>query len=431
MREKKHQKISFRKQLSIWTHQYWLTVSFLLLLLAHIFFQFYNLYPWIQFGWDQTDSAWAAKRIIIDHGLPLIGSVAKGNTGIFVGPLYYYYISIFYWFTNMSPIASPIAAGVASIITFIGLFFLVKKIFSPQVALIAVSIDTFSSFIIFGDRVQWQVSFVPIISVLIFYALYRVLQGRVKFIILLALGIGLSLQAHFTSVFYFPILFLTLPFFPRRKSTILYSIIGVGIIFLFFLPIIISNAQQHNSQASSLANYLHTYYHGFHLRRVLQLTHDAFIEYILILRFQFVNYICAIFLPLFSLIYYLRNRNRNSIFLIYLCWLWFLIPWLAFSTYSGELTNYYFYMTRPIVLMTIGYLTYVLILQRYFVVRLAIIGFWALYLYTNTLDFSSHQSYGLIDADKIARTHVQTGKPILPNQNIPESYLYWLYTRGK
>ena len=48
------------------------------------------------FGYDQVDNAWAAKNIIINHWYPLVGMVAKANSGIYIGPVYYYLIAVFY-----------------------------------------------------------------------------------------------------------------------------------------------------------------------------------------------------------------------------------------------------------------------------------------------------------------------------------------------
>lgn len=408
--------------------RHWLFICFFLLLGIHIFFQFYNMYAWTPFGWDQTDNAWAAKRILIDHQYPLVGMVAKENTGFYIGPLYYYYISIFYWMTKMHPIASSLTAGVTSIITFFVFFFLIRKLFSTKIALIAVGIETFSLFVISGDRTQWPVNFIPLISLLIFYALYKVVSGNPKYLLLLGLGVGLSLQIHFTSVFYFPIILLSLPLFPLRKRTFIYGFLSCILIFLFFLPNLIANLQAHNSQGSNLANYLHTYYLGFHLRHVLQLTHDGFIEFFAILRFHLADTLSWIFLPIFSVLYIRKQKDSNSKKLVYLSWLWVIIPWFAFSTYSGELSNYYFYMTRPIALIVFAYLTYMLLIQRYLLVKLCVIGFWMYFIYTNSLDFVHPPNNGLRDAEKSAKSHIISNTPILLYQNIPDSYLYWYYT---
>jgi len=112
-------------------------IIFLIILAVHSFFRFYQLDSRSPFGWDQVDNAWAAKDIIVDHKLPLVGMQAKLNTGFFIGPLYYYLIAPFYFLTNLDPIASGIFAGLTSVFTLSVIFMIVKRIFNEKVSLIA------------------------------------------------------------------------------------------------------------------------------------------------------------------------------------------------------------------------------------------------------------------------------------------------------
>src|SRR5579872_774224 len=112
-------------------------ILFALLLILHIFLRSYQLFERANIGWDQIDSARAAKHIIADHRILLNGPVAKGNSGIYMGPLYYYAIAIFYFFTNLDPIASPLFQLTISVINLLVLFFVTKKIFGLRVAFMA------------------------------------------------------------------------------------------------------------------------------------------------------------------------------------------------------------------------------------------------------------------------------------------------------
>ena len=170
-----------------------------------IFLRFYQMDIKNPFGWDQVDNAWAAKNILVNHWFPLVGMVAKGNSGIYIGPLYYYLISIFYWITNFNPIASGIIAGLTSIFSFWVIYYVLRKLISKGAAIIGVIINTFALPLIISDRVQWPVNFIAPISLLVFYLLYRVIQGDIKKIMPLAILVGISFSVHFTSLF-FPII---------------------------------------------------------------------------------------------------------------------------------------------------------------------------------------------------------------------------------
>src|SRR5438034_8178017 len=112
--------------------------------------------------------------------------VTKGNTGFYIGPVYYYLIALVYWITNLNPIASGIFAGITSICTFLVLFFVTRKLFSFTTALVAVFINTVCFNAIIFDRVQWPVDFIPAVSLLLFYFLYKVITGNPKYLLFLA-----------------------------------------------------------------------------------------------------------------------------------------------------------------------------------------------------------------------------------------------------
>ena len=87
-----------------------------------LFLRFYQIDSKSIFMYDQVDSAWAAKRILVDHNFPLIGPANRLGSGLFVGSFYYYLISSFYFLTNLDPIAAPLFAGFTAVLTFFTIF---------------------------------------------------------------------------------------------------------------------------------------------------------------------------------------------------------------------------------------------------------------------------------------------------------------------
>ena len=403
-------------------------IVLLAIFVAHIFFRFYLLEERMGFNWDQVDNAWAAKDIIVDNKFPLQGMIAKLNSGFYIGPLYYYFIAVFYWIFNLNPIASAFSAGFTSIVTYFVLFYIVKKLFSYKIALIVVFIHTVSFFIISSDRAQWPVNFIVPISAIIFYSLYNVLIGKIKYLILLGIGLGISFHLHFTSIFYLIIILLSLPFFPRKKETMKYFFLSIIIFLLFLSPIMFSELTSGNKGSNSFIQYYQTYYHGFHLTRVFQLTHDAFIEFELILKgwFRDLNYI---FLFVFFIIYFLLKPSRKKFIMCYLMSLWFIVPWFVFATYKGEISNYYFFLNRPIALIIIAYISFYLFNLRTILPKIIIVGFWVYFCSVNINEFINENRSDYGENKRKTLEAIDKGEIIKPYQNIPESYLYYYYTR--
>jgi 4-amino-4-deoxy-L-arabinose transferase-like glycosyltransferase len=321
--------------------------------------RFYQLPERAYVGWDQADSAWAAKGILLDNPVRLEGVPIKGNAAMFMGPLYYYLIAPFYFFTNFDMIASPIFAGVVSVISFLVFYVVTKKLFSTPIALVAFFLYTFSMSVIGADKAQAAYTLIPIISYAVFYFLYAFLQGNEKHILPLAAVIGFGFHIHFTTVFYLLILLLTLPFVPRTKKALFSCLLAIPLFLLFLSPMLYSAvfAKQHG--ANGILPYLNASYHGFHLTRVWQLAADAFISFQAIVQFPLIRPLIFFVFPLFAATLYAttaKSKRKAALLMLYLIALWIVVPWLVLATYTGELTDYYFSLPRNLGIAMLAFL---------------------------------------------------------------------------
>lgn len=402
----------------------------LILLTVHIFLRFYQLEYRMVFGYDQVDSAWAAKRIIVDHNFPLIGPSNKLNSGIYVGPLYYYLISIFYFFTNLDPIAAGIFAGITSIIGFFVFFFIVKRLFSLKVALVGLGLNAISFSAIQFDRVQWEINFIPVLSFAIFYVLYKIITGNEKFILVLAILTGLAFHVHLTILVYSPlIILLCIPLFTRTRATIKYSLIGIIFFLVFLIPMAIAIVTSKNSLFSQPLEYANYTFHGLHLTRVIQLTHDAFIQIESYFSFSILKPLSILMLPIFYYFYIAKNISKNKFLLSYLILLWFTVPWIVMSLYSGEITSYYFSFNRMVALAVISFALVSLIQTKKPVILAVILLFGMYYLFYNLQRFFSYRTVGLLNYKQLTRDAIAKKKKIPFVEGKPASFLYYLYTR--
>lgn len=403
----------------------WIVV--LLIFFALVFFRFYQLEARTEFRWDQVDNAWVAKDTLVDHKLPLVGMQAKQNSGFFIGPLYYYFIIPFYAFFNLDPIAAGAIAGVSSIVTFFIVFYIVKKLFSLPIAIIAVIIYTFSFEITLADHYQWPVNLIPATSLVIFYALYSSLLGKTKYLLLLGLAVGFSFSLNFTSILFPIIVLLAVPFLPKTRETIKYGLIALLLFSVWLVPNIVAEVGNQASSSKSMVSYINTYFHGFHLTRMLQIASEALIEFTTVLPFPALSSLRYIFLPLFLVVYLAKSYARDRLLICYLIILWFLVPWLIFTTYSGEITNYYFTLSRPIAIMIIAYLIIWIGSRKHILPKIAIAGFLLYYAIFNTKQFFSKSIQGLDYHRKEVERVIREKRVVEFRQGVPESYIYYYY----
>lgn len=403
------------------------SILFFLIFTLLLFLRFYKLDE-SSFRWDQVNNAWAAQNIIVEHKFPLVGFQAKLNSGIYIGPIYYYLISIFYFFTNLDPIASGIFAGVTGIFTFFTIFFISKKLFSLNVAFIMVFLHVVSFHSIIFDRSQGPINFIPAISLIIFYSLYKIITGNPKFSLLFTAALGFSLHLHFTAI-YFPIITLfCLPFFPRTKELLKYVILGVPIFLLFIFPSVIAFLQN-SGYASAALGYGSSYFHGFHLTRIMQLTNDALIQFEPYFDYSNFKYLKFVLIPLFVFIFLYKNMSREKLLFCYLILLWFIVPWLVLSSYSGEISDYYFSANRLIALLIIAYLLSKVLELKVIIVKVAIVSFLIFYMLFNVNKFLYSKNNDLKERRQKVQQAIKEGKEIGFYEGSPDSYLYYYYVR--
>ena len=401
-----------------------------IIFLFELFLRFYQIDQKNGFGYDQVDNAWAAKNIIVNHQFPLVGMVAKGNSNIYIGPAYYYFVAFFYWIFNLNPIASGVISGLTGLFSFWTIFFVVKKLFNIKVALIAVTINTFFLHAILFDRVQWPVDFIPGVSLLIFYFLYKVITGDVKKLIPLALLVGFSFSIHFTSIFFPIIIILSLPLFPRSRETLRYILISLPLFLVWLLPNIIYQLGQ-KSANSPFISYFNTYYHGFHLRRVMQITGDALIQFDhysisdSLLSFKFVAF------PLFFLIFLYKSIARKQLVFCYLVLLWFIVPWFIFATYKGEISDYYFSINRFVVLFILSYFVFRIWDIKNVLPKILVVALFICIIIGSFSKFISYNDSGLAEKEKAVLMKINNGEVIKFQQGGPESYLYYYLMRQR
>lgn len=402
--------------------------EFFTLLIIFVFFLFFRTYQLEArhvFAWDQVDNAWVSKNILVNHNYPLVGMQARQGSDIFIGPLYYYFTAFFYLIFNLDPIASVFISLTTSIASFFVLYYVVKELFNKEVALISVFIQSFSFYFITADSIQWPASLIAPISLLIFFFLYRVLTGKIKSLIPLSVILGLSFHIHSTSIFYIIIILFSIPLLPKKIETIKYSLIAFIIFIIFLTPNIIYMITTKTSSSS----FISASYHGLHLRRVLQLSQDAFGEFSFITNIKFPVWASIAFIPIFSIIYTYKSFDRNKKIFIYLTLIWFIVPWVILSLYSGELSNYFFSSTRYIALFIISYLAFKLWNVKKQFLKAIFIGVTIYFLYINIYSYFNFKSQGLSYYRGRVLEEVRQGKKNVFLYGAPESYLHYIYEK--
>jgi len=133
------------------------------------------------FGFDQGREYLVVREMVLNHKLRLIGSEigsgSAGFTGIFHGPVFYYFLSLAYIFFNGDPYGGIVLMFIFGLATIIFTFFLVGKLFGYLFGLFAAILVSISPPLISQSRFLWSPNPVSFFILLAFYFTYYINRG--------------------------------------------------------------------------------------------------------------------------------------------------------------------------------------------------------------------------------------------------------------
>jgi 4-amino-4-deoxy-L-arabinose transferase-like glycosyltransferase len=340
----------------IFRYKYYLL--FLLLVLIGFYLRFHAINVTQEFGWDQARDAWKVRDLL--RGQLVLDGPITGAGRIPIGPFYFYFLAPFFYFTNLDPIASNYSVMIAYLIN-IGVFYFVsKKLFSEKIAVVSSTLYVFSFYLIHQSQIQYNVSLVPAVSILLYYGIYQLYQKKYYWFPILAALSGLFFHLHFTFLFIPPIIALSLIFFKDWKQSIKYIIPSFFFYVLFFIPTIIFDVQGAHGEAYRIKDFNSSYTQSFHLRFFFFRLPQSLVQFEALLFFKqlaFLKYI----IPFVFFILTAVEKDKKLRQLGLLMIPWFAVPVIGFTLYKGSISDYYFLLHMPLVIYMIVYIMYRLI----------------------------------------------------------------------
>ncbi len=205
----------------------WLGLFFIIALLIRFMFFPANIY----FGYDQARDSYSALELLKGH-LKLIGPPSSLNEKIFHGPLIYYIYAPVYFLFHLNPEAVAVLFRIINALGLVLVYKIGEIIFNKKVGLIAAFLYSISY-----EQSQYSLFLshpaLSVLTVLVFYLGLSLLifKKEPKGLVVLAIGIGLSIQFHYVNLMLLLGLLVNLIYFRREISPIkmkwiLYAITG-------------------------------------------------------------------------------------------------------------------------------------------------------------------------------------------------------------
>jgi 4-amino-4-deoxy-L-arabinose transferase-like glycosyltransferase len=280
----------------------------------------------------------------------------------------------------------------------------------------------------------WNVTLMPGIATLIFYALVQVYEGNNRWLFAAWTLSGLYFHIHFTAIFLPLIIIASLVFAPKKLQAVRYSLLSLPLFLVWLLPNIIYELQQTGGDRFQYQHFLKDYYIGFHLRFMLHRLNDALLQFQTILAYNVPLLTMLKFaLPLlFAGVVVFFEKDTRMKKIGYLLSLWFIVPLIGFTLYGGPLSDYYFLFQVYPVLVILIYLQQKLLKLNFAVGLALLVIIWTAFVVHNTKDYwVKPETGGLAVQKAYVRQVIAAGHTIEYQEGSIESYLYGIWTERK
>lgn len=312
------------------------------LLILGILLRLYKVKDFFLYSHDNDLAGWIVKDIVVNHHWRLIGQQTS-TTGIFVGPLYYYYLIPFYLLTKMDPIGSAYAVKLIDIFSLFSFYYVFSKLYGKRAGLIALFLNIFSFYMINNSRDVVPTMPVILWTVWFYYGVSLLLKGEKKAYLLLGLLVGLIWHLNITLIIIFPLIPVAV-ILSKKRINWKYVFLGFVCFVLPTIPLALFELRHHFLQTHSFYLSLVTQqsavfslYQRF--QRVLDLSSDNLQKIIFPGLPQFPNWlVLGATLLIFAYLSIKKVVGKNVSILITL---WLLLYLAFFSIYSKVLSEYY------------------------------------------------------------------------------------------
>lgn len=125
---------------------------------------------------DEERDAFIVKKILVDKHPTLIGGALPG--GFYLAPGYFYISAFFYYLSDLNPIGMGKVAAAISVISIPIFFFVIKKMFSAKVAVLAALFYTFSYLTVIYNRTWWPLTFSPLVSIVSYFSVFQLVKTK-------------------------------------------------------------------------------------------------------------------------------------------------------------------------------------------------------------------------------------------------------------
>lgn len=209
-----------------------------LILILGAFLRFYRLGESMSFIGDYGWFYLAARDMILNKEIPLIGITAS-HTWLHQGPFWTYILALVLGIFKFNPISGGIFTATAGILTIFLIYKISKEIFSEKVGLISSLLYATSPLVIANDRTPYHITLIPFFTLFLLFSIYKWINRKVIFFPLTIFFLQVLYNFELATQVLWGIVFFLLGFGIWRKKEWCVNLFTKKILLLSFIAFIL------------------------------------------------------------------------------------------------------------------------------------------------------------------------------------------------
>lgn len=225
----------------------------LVILLVGAFFRLYKIEGYMTFLGDEGRDSIIVRNLLV-YSDPILIGPGTSVGGMYLGPLYYYFMAPFLFLANFSPVGPAVGVAVLGIATIYLIYVVGRDWFGEKAGIISALLFAISPTVITYSHSSWNPNIMPFFSLLSIYSIWKVWkEKRHYWLIVTAISFAFVCQSHYLGVLIAPVIIVYWFLSKVQKKVSLLSIL----IYLFLMsPLLVFDIRHDWMNSRALYKFL-------------------------------------------------------------------------------------------------------------------------------------------------------------------------------
>ncbi len=331
----------------------WIIITILIL---GAFLRLYKIGDYMTFLGDEGRDVLIVRNLLVKADPILIGPGTSVG-GMYLGPLYYYFMAPFLLLSNFNPVGPAIGVAFLGIITIYLVYDVSNVWFGKAQAIVSSLFFAISPTVINYSHSSWNPNIMPFFALLAIFSIWKVWkEKKYSFLFLTAISFAFILNSHYLGVLILPVIFI---YWIKSKVPLKYTFYSLLIFAFLMSPLPIFDLRHGFMNFNALSSFLNSGNNnlGFNFNDFILKNYMTFVAIISSL-LTYKNLKLGMYLSLFfiSFITFILTSKKDKYKKeVNILLLWLLFGLLGFSIYKHPVYDHYFGFLFPVPFMLLGY----------------------------------------------------------------------------